>query len=1698
MATKLGVTVSLNGSGNVNKVFDDAAKSAQRLQAEAAQVKAGWAAAITAISTSFLALQAIMGPIIQALSKPVEMALDAERAMLKLGQALRVTGRDGEDAQAQLGAYAERLEKSTGNAAELTESLMAQNIIFGMNARQAEITTEATSKLAVVTGDMASANEMLIAATNNQIRALVKIVPEVAKLTEAQLRHGDAITLVNSKLDGLTRLTVSNASTAIMLARALWDDFTKALGASILGGVNWAAAFERVKTTIATMSDALSANSDEFGKLGNWFVNTGLDVFDKAAYVFEQWAPDVNILTYAMQKLYSITSLFVVSAVGLVAVFEYLLAGVRGNDEQLERMRKTIEALEKSYDGAVDGITGFRTGLEETGKAVDDLRAKAKDPIEIEFSKPFVDLSVFDQWKASVSDMTKGMADEQNKANDQMLANVNQWGALWTKFKSLFDSGNKNAANTFGPPKSAMPPEVKPGAPVADLRRADDEKLSGSSFSDTALTQDPELLNKQRDMLNQIVALDKTGYSSIAKNRQVALAAIKKMEDDAHKIGIDDAKAFAAARSFVENDAMQKRQDAVDKVAQIERDGYSQIERDRDVALSSIRRAEQDANKDGIADAKVFAAARVKIMKDAARAEVDVQRQITIMTGNEYEVRRANDSKAWDELNDLQAKQGVKSFEDLKKQADARVRLLVNQYHDQLTAEQQSQIEIAQMLGQNYKVQELLYQAHQDKLTQMGKGANSGKQAELEQASKDLGDQYNKESGAGFYNGYRKAKTAISNIGSEEGQGDQVQPLSPDEIEKFNGMADTARGVITDAQNGLSSVISSIGSLYGPPGQLIASFVNMLNQTPAAFQQMVDGLMDGIINLIPNIMANIPILIDRILIAIPDIIASIVGTLLSIPMWVKFLTAIVHGIGDLLQGIFTQAVFGRSLRDKTKEAAAEAAQTATTAKQEPAQFGANNPNEGDGKFKIKDVQQGQTAKPAEEIQDTFPKVVEEASKNFVDYLIDGWHDFWDGVVEGLTEFWDALVGSVLDPLAFVRKIGALLSDIWKDWNPFSGVDASSMIDGRAIVEKISDAFEKAFPGMAENVKNAIKDAWDGVVTAFKDFMANPAQGLKDIAQSFGDFLRDPMQVLSDIVNKMGAFLTDHFPFLGDLVDKMKAFAADPFGSLMDAADKLHDFILDKLPFLKPIADKIGEFSQSTHATLEKLADKLLAFTEAKLPFLAPVAKALSDFVHDPMQFMKDAAVSARDTIMEAVNGFGDIATKAGDYFWTRMDDVIAFFKPAMTDAADYFANLGGQVSQGFKDAVAFASDGLGATIRQGWTDFEAAVGRAAGAFGLAVAQAWQSFEAGVSGAAAAFGASVTGAWTDFKTGVDSAGTGFGTAVTGAWTDFKTGVSSAATDFGTSIASTFDGVKTSLAGAATDFGDSAAKTGTSIRDKIVDGGASLWTNFTTSANAWWTHWADAGSNIWTGLTTKASAGIADVKKWGANLWQGALDALAAAPQYLKSAGGQMFAGLSDSITANFDWLKNIGVKAWNGLSDMITLNFDWLGGIGTRIWNGFVNGVVGVWDWIKGIGGRIWDGIKGGLDSIGGKAKSALGLERGGEITSRDVDKSGAALFSALGAQHFAMGGEVQDDGGSISDTVPAVLAQGERVLNRQENRALNAGGGTTEVNLTITFNVASGANVDKEAVKKMGDQVIDYIRRESKNGRNILRPTGVY
>lgn len=1014
MAVGIGITVKLEGQDNTGAAFKSAGANAERYNQQVVQIKQGWANTATAISTSILAITAIAKPLFDMFAAPIKMAMEADKSYSRLLKTLKATGQIVGETEQSIEKYISSVELLTLTDEKLVAGVLATNLAFGMTLKQAKLAVEASAALAKINGtDMPSANQLLLQSMNMQLRGLAKVVPEVNKLSEAQLRSGEAVSVVIKKLGYLNEMTSTTPYLALGRGKVMWEDFQRAVGRAMMSGVDWNRVYDRTKKIMEDLLKAVDDNKEGIAKFGVKIVEAGISAIDKMASATILLIPLLSELMDVISKTTSVVAIFVVPWVQLALAVGLAYAAMTGNDALYTSTLRIMGGFHRMLQNSIKDLGTIRTEVDKTKSSIDRLgsslnrnTSRKKDVEEDSGPKATGNLSGF---KNAMNTRVK----EQRAATDKMkkdAAEAASWiSKVWTEVKLGFGIGKKEEPiKKTGPSQKA---DWAAGAEIGNTK-------TGDKFGDKALTTNKQLPELKRVANDEITALTKSGEAKRETELLAAMAKINKLEDDNNKLGLGREKDLQNARAQILNNYNSKRLEAEKSVAALIGDEESNLVYDQ-----------------------------LKRMMD---------------------------------LLDLQIERGNKQEGIAYNTQEEMLKLTEKFDLERLEMERSVLDEIDDMTGDSYAKEERKYERYLDKLKQMRDAGKLGPVGSEEAAFKfekskgkvdQARDQARSQTSGGFYKAVTGNKT-----------------MHADEIQKLDNVVKDANQVVTNIAGGAQSIIQSIGNLWGPVGALIAAIVNFLRISPEDFKQFINELISAIMVLVENIITNVGNGIEIIAEAIPDILASIIEELLSANTWFTLIESLLGGVKKLLKGVwywFVALIMGKKmantlLGERKDRITPEKGKVTPTG---PVKFGSDLADQGENKFKIKDVSANKAGSGGSLslVADKLPEIVEESSMTFVESLISGLktalEDAWGWFKDLGAKIWDGLVQAVTTAWEWLATLG---QKIW------DGLVAAVTIAWEYLAtwgQKIWDGLVAAVTIAWEWLATLGQKIWDGLVAA---------------------------------------------------------------------------------------------------------------------------------------------------------------------------------------------------------------------------------------------------------------------------------------------------------------------------------------------------------------------------------------------------------------------------------------------------------------------------------------------------------------------------------------------------------------------------------------------------------------------------------------
>ncbi|MGV0982617.1 MAG: hypothetical protein ACOYB0_09670 [Polynucleobacter sp.] len=197
------------------------------------------------LGQSFASLRDVMqGPVaaarmvVEALKQVVKIGSDlymeyaqAEKGQIVFAQAMKESNQISVSGAAKLKAYAQELQQLTGLDADNTQAIMGNLAAQGKSEEQILAITEAAANYAAGAGiDYNTAITQLSSTLEGTTGKLGRTNGAIKALTAEQLKHGDAISIINQQYKGMAEEVGKSAMGAVDRLKANTGDLKEALG----------------------------------------------------------------------------------------------------------------------------------------------------------------------------------------------------------------------------------------------------------------------------------------------------------------------------------------------------------------------------------------------------------------------------------------------------------------------------------------------------------------------------------------------------------------------------------------------------------------------------------------------------------------------------------------------------------------------------------------------------------------------------------------------------------------------------------------------------------------------------------------------------------------------------------------------------------------------------------------------------------------------------------------------------------------------------------------------------------------------------------------------------------------------------------------------------------------------------------------------------------------------------------------------------------------------------------------------------------------------------------------------------------------------------------------------------------------------------------------------------------------------------
>lgn len=214
----------------INVDTKDATKSINNFSKTAKDQVKGIESAFEGLGTAVkVALAAFAG--FKLVEKAIDAASEADAAVQRLNISLASTGEFSKESSESIQAFASNLQELTGISDEAILGAVSLAKTFGITNDQAVDLTKAAFDLAAATGtDLDTAVRQLGGTYSGTVGKLAKLGPEFKKLTEEQLRNGEAVKLIGNRFQGTAEALSNTFSGAVDKAKVSLGDIFENFG----------------------------------------------------------------------------------------------------------------------------------------------------------------------------------------------------------------------------------------------------------------------------------------------------------------------------------------------------------------------------------------------------------------------------------------------------------------------------------------------------------------------------------------------------------------------------------------------------------------------------------------------------------------------------------------------------------------------------------------------------------------------------------------------------------------------------------------------------------------------------------------------------------------------------------------------------------------------------------------------------------------------------------------------------------------------------------------------------------------------------------------------------------------------------------------------------------------------------------------------------------------------------------------------------------------------------------------------------------------------------------------------------------------------------------------------------------------------------------------------------------------------------
>ena len=371
-----------------------------------------------------------------ALSKAVDSAMEAEKAVLQFNSALALSGQFSESAAAGFEAFASSLERTTGVEDELILSNAALLVSIGkLSGEGLERATKAALDLSRgMQVDVGTAFDIVTKATQGNVMALSRYGLEVNKTDTDAQKFAKTLQFIESRFGGLSTGAINTFEGALTKLRNGYNDIFESAGKLITSSPKVIATISVLGDVFYNISSAIGSSSVNLGKFVDALFNIGQFLL---TFVI---APIETLVRWMITTSMMIPNLMLTLYTNLAAVSDKLFGtNLEAKIAPIKQMMIDLQmaAATPLFTDEQLFTTRLSNGLDKTKAKVDELAESIKVKL------PQAVTTATDQAAPQVESFSTGFID----ALKNMSKSTTELGKT---VASTFVSGMTNAFSAVG------------------------------------------------------------------------------------------------------------------------------------------------------------------------------------------------------------------------------------------------------------------------------------------------------------------------------------------------------------------------------------------------------------------------------------------------------------------------------------------------------------------------------------------------------------------------------------------------------------------------------------------------------------------------------------------------------------------------------------------------------------------------------------------------------------------------------------------------------------------------------------------------------------------------------------------------------------------------------------------------------------------------------------------------------------------------------------------------------------------------------------------------------------------------------------------------------------------------------------------------------------------------------------------------